>query len=107
MVACSNHLLPELQHQQSTPDQLIVSGFLSFSSNFHLILFQSVPGTGDKEKDEDKGMTIEEKKEAERQRYSVIEPSGRCTLQALALALIIDCQQMILIMSCTCLKSCQ
>ena len=103
MVACSNHLLPELQHQQSTPDQLILSGFLSFRSNFHLILFQSVPGTGDKEKDEDKGMTIEEKKEAERQRYSVIEPSGRWTLQALALALKIDCQQMILMMSCTCL----
>ena len=29
---------------------------------------QSVPGTGDKEDKEDKGMTIEEKKEAERQR---------------------------------------
>ena len=28
-----------------------------------------MPGTGDKDKEEDKGMTIEEKKEAERQRY--------------------------------------
>ena len=31
---------------------------------------QSVPGTGDKEDKEDKGMTIEEKKEAERQRWN-------------------------------------
>ena len=35
---------------------------------FYKYLFQSVPGTGDKDKDDDKGMTIEEKKEAERQR---------------------------------------
>ena len=34
----------------------------------NLMYFQSVPGTGDKDKEEDKGMTIEEKKEAERQR---------------------------------------
>ena len=34
-----------------------------------LMYFQSVPGTGDKDKEEDKGMTIEEKKEAERQRW--------------------------------------
>ena len=35
----------------------------------NLMYFQSVPGTGDKDKEEDKGMTIEEKKEAERQRW--------------------------------------
>ena len=44
----------------------------SQQENWYYYFFssQSVPGTGDKDKDDDKGMTIEEKKEAERQRWS-------------------------------------
>ena len=40
---------------------------LNFEIKQDFLPFQSVPGTGDT-KEEDKGMTMEEKKEAERQR---------------------------------------
>ena len=45
-----------------------VSIDITLAESHDVSLLQSVPGTGDKDKEEDKGMTIEEKKEAERQR---------------------------------------
>jgi hypothetical protein len=41
---------------------------LTFEVELYLLPFKSVPGTGDT-KEEDKGMTMDEKKEAEKQRW--------------------------------------
>ena len=59
----------------------------------NLMYFQSVPGTGDKDKEEDKGMTIEEKKEAERQRWGrawMYIMDAQVGLKAIALTLFLN-----------------